>query len=99
MFNNVFSKTVPFVGQCGKIPQSQPGHMSVSYGARELLAGHLRPPSTRARTHTHTHTTYVIVIAFLQQQWLRKRHSMSRYEYLVCLVELKWWFDTRDGAA
>jgi hypothetical protein len=37
-------------------------------------------------THTHTHTQYVILIAFLLQQWLHGRASMLNYTYIVCLV-------------
>jgi hypothetical protein len=35
---------------------------------------------------TDTHSEYVILIAFPRQQWLRKRASMLRYTYIVCLV-------------
>ena len=43
----------------------------------------------RASTHPHTHThtdQYVILTAFPQQQWFRKRASLLRYTYIVCLV-------------
>jgi hypothetical protein len=35
---------------------------------------------------TDTHSEYVILIAFLRQQWLRERASVLRYTYIVCLV-------------
>ena len=35
---------------------------------------------------TNTHSEYVILIAFLQQQWLHERASMLRYTYTACLV-------------
>jgi hypothetical protein len=35
---------------------------------------------------TDTHSEYVILIAFLRQQWLRERASMLRYTYIACLV-------------
>ena len=34
-----------------------------------------------------THSEYVILIAFAQQQWLRKGASVLRYTYIVYLVE------------
>jgi len=40
---------------------------------------------TKARIHTHTHSEYII-IGFSRKQWLRKRFSMLRYTYTVCLV-------------
>jgi hypothetical protein len=35
---------------------------------------------------TDTHSDYVILIAFLWQQWLRERASMLRYTYIACLA-------------
>jgi hypothetical protein len=35
---------------------------------------------------TDTHSEYVILIAFLRQQWLHERASMSRYTYIACIV-------------
>ena len=35
---------------------------------------------------TDTHSEHVILIAFLLQQWLHQRASMSRYAYIACLV-------------
>ena len=41
----------------------------------------------RARAHTHTHTQkYVILIAVLWKLWFRKRVSMLRYTYIVCII-------------
>jgi hypothetical protein len=37
---------------------------------------------------TDTHSEYVIRIAFLRQQWFRKRASLLRYTYIACLVLL-----------
>ena len=37
---------------------------------------------------TDTHSEYVILIAFLQQQWLRERASLLRYTYIACLVRV-----------
>jgi len=36
-----------------------------------------------------THLAYVKVIAFPQQQWLRKRPSNLRYTYVTSLVTLR----------
>ena len=47
------------------------------------------PPLTHARTHprAHMHThKYVIIFAFPQQQWFRKRASVLRYTYIEYLV-------------
>jgi hypothetical protein len=35
---------------------------------------------------TDTHSEYVILIAFLRQQWLRDRASLLRYTYIACLL-------------
>jgi hypothetical protein len=37
-------------------------------------------------TNTHVHTGCVILIAFLQQQWLHELASMLPYTYISCLV-------------
>ena len=55
----------------------------------------------RARTHTHT-TKCVILAAFARQQWFRKRASILRYTYVVCLVKtpivvLCWVATTRTA--
>jgi len=36
---------------------------------------------------TNTHSEYVILLAFPQQQWLRKSASMLRYMYTACLAD------------
>jgi hypothetical protein len=36
---------------------------------------------------TDTHSQYVILIAFLLQQWLHERASMLRYTYVACLAK------------
>jgi len=36
----------------------------------------------------HTHTEYVIITAFLLQQWLHDRASVVRYTYIACIVEV-----------
>ena len=36
---------------------------------------------------TNTHSQYVILIAFPQQQWLRKLSITLRYIYIACLVK------------
>jgi hypothetical protein len=42
---------------------------------------------THARARKHAHTDqYVILTAFLQQQWFLKRASMLRYTHIVCLL-------------
>ena len=38
------------------------------------------------RTATNTHSDYVILIAFLLQQWLHKSALVLRYTYIACLV-------------
>jgi len=38
------------------------------------------------RKAINTHTACVILVAFLQWQWLNKRARMLRYKYIVCLV-------------
>jgi hypothetical protein len=38
---------------------------------------------------TNTHTGFVILIDFLQGQWLHKRASMLRHSYIACLV-IEW---------
>jgi hypothetical protein len=35
---------------------------------------------------TNTHSEHVIIIAFVQQQFLHDRASMLRYAYIACLV-------------
>ena len=35
---------------------------------------------------TDTDSEYVILIAFLREQWLRERASILRYTYISCLV-------------
>ena len=35
---------------------------------------------------TNTHSEYVILIVFLQQQWLQDSVSVLRYTYSACLV-------------
>jgi len=35
---------------------------------------------------TETHSKYVLLIAFLIQQWLHKCTSLLRYSYIACLV-------------
>jgi len=47
------------------------GQATDDYGPCALNARYLRP-----HTHTHTHTEYVILIAFLLQQWLQERASV-----------------------
>jgi hypothetical protein len=37
---------------------------------------------------TNTHSEYVIIFAFLHQQWLREPASVFRYTYVACLVKL-----------
>jgi hypothetical protein len=38
-----------------------------------------------------THTYYVILIAFLPQQWLQVRASMLRHTYFACLAYGVLW--------
>ena len=38
---------------------------------------------------TDTHSDYVTLIAFTEQQWLRKRTSVLRYTYIASLVSSK----------
>ena len=70
------------------------------YGAYALRAGLGRLHAlmgmgtpTRSGTHMHACTRkhahtgqYVILTAFPQQQWFRKRASVLRYTYIACLV-------------
>jgi hypothetical protein len=37
----------------------------------------------------NTHSEYVILSAFLLQQWLHERSSMLRYTYVACVVVTK----------
>jgi hypothetical protein len=74
--------------------------MTSQYGAYPLRAGlaklyarmRMHTPTRlgthmNARTRKHAHTDQcVIIIAFPQQQWFRKRASMLRYTYIACLV-------------
>jgi hypothetical protein len=76
------------------------GPQLMSHGVYALRAGLARPytrmriytptrPGTHmhARTRKHAHTDiYIILIAFPQQQWFRKRASVLRYTYIACLV-------------
>ena len=67
--------------------------MTSQYGAyalrAELARLHARMrmhTPTRWGTHMHAHTDqYVILTAFPQQQWFRKRASLLRYTYIACL--------------
>jgi hypothetical protein len=43
----------------------------------------------RAQTHTHTQK-YVVLVAFLRQQWFRECTSILRYTYIACLVILRF---------
>jgi len=36
---------------------------------------------------TNAHSEYVIIFAFLLQQWLHERSSMLRYAYIASLVK------------
>jgi len=53
-----------------------------------------RPHMTRWRMRiacwtakaTNTHSGYVILLAFLLQQWLHERATVLRYAYIACLV-------------
>jgi hypothetical protein len=40
---------------------------------------------------TNTCSEYVILIAFLLQQWLNTRSSILRYTYIACLVVCWMW--------
>jgi hypothetical protein len=40
----------------------------------------------RMHTYTHTHTQKFVILLFPRQQWFRKRASVLRYTYIVCLV-------------
>jgi hypothetical protein len=73
-----FCFILPFMRLRGKMFQSEAGHRR-QYGARALHSGYLR-------LQTHTHTQYVILIAFLLQQWLQESTSMAHYTYIICLV-------------
>jgi hypothetical protein len=37
---------------------------------------------------TNTHSEYVILVAFVRQQWLRERASIFCYTHVACLVKL-----------
>jgi len=62
VFNNFFSKIVPFMRYCGKILYSQTGH-KWQYGTSALYAGYLR---------IHT-LTICNTYCFPLQQWLHER--------------------------
>ena len=52
-------------------------------------AAYLRP---------HTHSEYVILIAFLLQQWLHKCVSMISYMNIFCLIEIYIPYFSIDNA-
>jgi len=45
---------------------------------------------------TNAHSEYVILIAFLLQQWLHERASIPHYAYTACLVKT---VDEENGTA
>ena len=94
MFNNGFSKIVPFMRQCRKIWWSQTGHKWRHNTAHTVCmldkqgyihaCARTRPRArahARARARTHN---YVIFIAFPQQQWFSK--APQCFTYIVSLV-------------
>ena len=82
------------------VVETEGPQMTSQHGAYALRAGLARlyarmrmhtptRPGTHmhARTRKHAHTDqYVILIAFLQQQWFREHASMLRYTYIASLV-------------
>jgi hypothetical protein len=77
MFNNFFSKIVPFYEIMWK-NNVERGRPQISV-RRMLIA-------CRITKATNTHPEYVIIIAFQLQEWLHDRASMLRYKYIACLI-------------
>ena len=98
IFNNFFPKIAQFI-MSKNVLETEGPHMTSQYGAYALRAGLARfapkrmhtftHPCTHmdARTRKHAHTNqYVILTAFLRQQWFRERASVLRNTYIACLV-------------
>jgi hypothetical protein len=77
MFNNFFSKIVPFMRYCEKISQCGASHVTIW---RMGFAWWIPK-------FTNTHSGFVILIFFPLQQWLHERASMLHYTYIACLVK------------
>ena len=101
MFNNFFPENRTVYEIVSKnVVETEGLQMMSQYGAYVLHAGlarlyariRMHTPSRpgihmHARTRKHAHRNqYVILIAFPQQQWFRKRASLLRYTYIACLV-------------
>ena len=51
----------------------------------QVATQHMRIACLIPKT-TNTHSEYVILIAFILQQWLHERVSMLYYTYIACIV-------------
>ena len=77
LFNNFFSKIVPFMGLTWKNmvepvrPQMTIRRMRIAYWIPKA---------------TNTHSEYVILLTFPLQQWLHELASMLRHTYIACLA-------------
>ena len=80
MFYTLSPKIVSFMKKCRNFCR-----------ARQCTDGNIIRPKhfacwTTTTKTTDTHSKRVIIIAFTQQQWLRKRSSTLWYTYIACLV-------------
>jgi hypothetical protein len=79
MFNNFFSKIVPFFWiTCKNIVQ--PGRLQMTIWRMRIACWIPKA--------TNTQSKYVTFIAFPLQQWLRERASVLRHTYIACLFTL-----------
>ena len=73
-----FWQMVPFMRKCERIRYCRADHMWLAI-CRSRFACWI-PKAT------NTHSKHLILIALLQQQWLRERASLLRYTFSACLV-------------
>ena len=72
VLNNFFPKIMPFMRQCGKMPQRRTGH-------RWHITAHVL---------STLDSYGVILVAFPRQEWLRERTWMLRYTDTACPVSV-----------
>jgi hypothetical protein len=77
VFNNVFSKIVPFYEIMWK---------SIVEGGRPQVTIWRMRIACWIREATNTHSQYVIIISFPLQQWLYERISILRHTYIASVV-------------
>ena len=86
MFNNFFRQSFRLWGNKKKTRAEQATDDNTAH-AHCMLRLQTPPP--------HTHTEYVILIAFLLQQWLPERASMLCYTYIACIVHCSCYVISR----